>query len=388
MRGVGSATALVSLAAAVFMAIPGLFAQSTGTAQPNGTQTAVDAGAVRAALDRALTVAPYTLDRFQPPLQAGVLVRDVEVRRAGTRQDIVIDLSQKTLTYDPSGDIERLLDHLIAGTAPLTAGARDVRYEFLIDGLPLEQFLPRVVSPARVGPRAIAHGGRVLVSAGHGWYWDEASNRWLLQRDYYWGIVEDLVNWEIATYLWHELRRLEMDARPARLPEATSEPGPSGNPMWQESAKYFFQSLGAPPSVWDLGANDYNKDINSRPLYANWIDAAAVVSIHNNGGGGTGTETWFDETNGQQAESRRLAQIMNDHIVGAIRAHYDRNWPDRGVRSCNGCHGENRLAARPAVIVEIAFMDTKAPDNAALHDDRFKRIVAGAMMHALLDWGR
>jgi N-acetylmuramoyl-L-alanine amidase len=309
------------------------------------------------------------------------------VTQDGSAQQIVIDLSQKALTYDPGGDLERLLDHLLTATAALTAGAGDVEYRFLVDGLPLEQFLPRVANQTRISPRAIANGGRVLVSAGHGFYWEPAYDAWSLQRPRQFGIVEDLVNWDIATYLWDELRRADLDARPARLPDRSAGPGASGHPAWQEGAKYFIKSLGAPPDVWEFGANDYNQDINSRPFYANWIDAAALVSIHNNCCEGTGTETWFDETNGQEGESQRLAQLINDHVVGAIRAQYDPAWQDRGLRSCNGCKGENRLATRPAVIVEIAFMDTPRPDNAALQDERFKRLVAGAIYHALLEWG-
>lgn len=151
-------------------------------------------------------------------------------------------------------------------------------------------------------------------------------------------------------------------------------------------SRNFIKALGAPSSVWEVGVNEYNQDINSRPLYSNWIDAAVMISIHNNGGGGTGTETWYDETNGQQAESRRLAHVINDRVVAAIRARYKPDWPDRGVRSCNGCKGENRLAARPAVILEVAFMDTRSPDNAALHDDLFKRIVARAIREGLQEW--
>ena len=75
-------------------------------------------------------------------------------------------------------------------------------------------------------------------------------------------------------------------------------------------------------------------------------------------------------------------------MVSTIRAQYNPEWVDRGLRACNGCKGENRLASRPAVIVEVAFMDTRSPDNAALHDERFKRLVAGAIYHALQEWGR
>ena len=109
-------------------------------------------------------------------------------------------------------------------------------------------------------------------------------------------------------------------------------------------------------------------------------------SIHNNGGGGTGTETWYDETNGYEDESQRLAEILNTHIVRAIRRFYDADWPDRGLRSCNGCKGENRLATSPAVILEIAFMDTRRPDNDALHDPAFKRIVSYAIRDGLHAW--
>ena len=110
------------------------------------------------------------------------------------------------------------------------------------------------------------------------------------------------------------------------------------------------------------------------------------MSIHNNGGGGTGTETWYDETNGQEQESQRLAEIINNKVVAAIRAHYNPEWPDRGLRSCNGCKGENRLAARPAIILEVAFMDMKSPDNEALHSETFKQIVARAIRGGLQEW--
>ena len=349
----------------------------------------IDVASIRAAVERALAVAPRGFEVLQSPAQAGVRVLDVEVQpTSATAEQITIDLSQKTLTYDPSGDVEALLDRILTSTASATAGLRDVQYQFLVDGLPLEQFVTRIDSRAVARPRTIEEGGRVLVSAGHGWYWNTGSNAWRLQRDYYWDIVEDIVNWDIATYLWEELRNVNLDARPARRPDRAAVTGPSGYPEWQESAKYFIKTLGAPPSIWDVGTSDYNKDINSRPFYSNWIDSAAMISIHNNGGGGTGTETWFDETNGQQVDSRRLAQILNDHIVAALRSRYRSDWPDRGLRSCNGCKGENRLAARPAVIVEVAFMDTKNPDNAALHDDGFKRIVAQAIREGLQQWAR
>ena len=347
-----------------------------------------DETALRAAVEQALAVAPRGFRARQSPAQAGVRLVDVAVERTGDgTHRITIDMSQKALTYDPDGEIETITDHVLDATARFTGGSTGVEYRLLVEGLPLDQFLPRVVARGASQRLATGVAGRVVISAGHGWYRHEDSGEWRLQRDYYWGIVEDFVNYDIARHLESELRAAGLDVRPARHPDRGAGSGVSGHPRWQESAKYYVSGLGAPASVWDFGADDYAKDINSRPFYANWIDAAAVVSIHNNGGGGTGTETWYDTTNGHETESRRLAEIINRRIVAAIRARYDPDWPDRGLRTCNGCKGENRLAARPAVIVEIAFMDTRTPDNEALRSDTFKQIVAQAIREGLQEWG-
>src|SRR5687767_15060478 len=349
--------------------------------QPPRSLNAVE---VRSAIERAFTAAPRGFERFSAPAQAGVRVLNVSVdRSSSSSQRVTIDLSQKALTYDPAGDVELILDQVIRSTAALTNSAGNLEYRFLVDGLPLDLFVPSA-SP-RASARA-AGNPRVVVSAGHGWYWNQQFADWHLQRNHFWGIVEDFVNWEFASHVQAALRNTRFDTRLTRQSDPHAPPGPSGRPAWQEGAVYFIKGLGAPGEVWNIGVNDYARDINSRPFYANWIGADLVVSIHNNGGEGTGTETWYDETNGYASESRRLAEVLNAHIVAAIRRFYNPDWPDRGLRSCNGCKGENRLAASPAVILEIAFMDMKTPDNAALHDPAFKRIVAYAIRDGLHSW--
>ena len=370
---------LALVAAAILLLSSGPRAQQAATN--------LNPAALAAAIERALTIAPPGFEALLVPSQAGVRILDVNVDRISpSSQRITVDLSQKTLTYDPSGNVEAILDQVLRSTAALTTGAGDVQYRLLVDGLPLDQFLPRL--PAGVArARALGTGGRVVVSAGHGWYWYEAAAAWRLQRDYYWGIVEDFVNWDIASYIEDELAAAAFDVRAARYPSRDATPGVTGQPAWQDSAKYFIRSMGAPAQVSDYGVDEYSRDINSRPFYANWVDSAVMISIHNNGGGGTGTETWFDETNGYAGESRRLAQMVNDKVVAAIRANYNPHWPDRGLRSCNGCKGETRLAMRPAIILEVAFMDMRTPDNEALHSETFKQIVARAVREALVEYG-
>jgi N-acetylmuramoyl-L-alanine amidase len=366
---------LIAIAVALSVSVP--VAQAPRTAL---------ADAVREQIERALAAAPRNYDVLLSPQQAGVRVLGVDVRATSpTAETIAIDLSQRALTYDPSGNLEPLLDQIIQATASAVGAAPLVDYRFTIDGLPLEQFVPQPAARSRPA-RTLAEGGTILVSPGHGWYWDETVSYWHLQRPRVRGIVEDLVNWDIAKYVRDELLAANISAQMARYPDLDTLAGPSGNPRWQDAAKYFIQGLGAPAEIWNFGAGDYARDINSRPFYANWIDASAVLAIHNNGGEETGTETWYDATNGQQDESRRLAEIVNRHVVSAIRTRYNARWVDRGLRTCDGCKGENRLASRPAVIVEIAYMDTPAPDNDALHDDAFKRIVAQAIREAVQEW--
>jgi N-acetylmuramoyl-L-alanine amidase len=336
-------------------------------------------------VELALDAPPPNYERLLPPRQTGVRVLSADVRDTPSTEVITVDLSQRALSYEPSGNIEPLLDTIIQATAAAIGPKPLVEYRFTIEGLSVDQFLPRVARLSRQA-QSVAAGGLVLVSPGHGLYWDDALASWHLQRPRIRGLVEDLVNWDIARYLRDELFARNVNTQMTRYPEADDTAGPSGSARWQEAAKYFIQTLGAPVDIWNFGIDDYARDINARPFYSNWIDAAALISVHNNAGAHTGTETWYDATNGLEGESARLAQIVNTHVVSAIRERYNANWVDRGLRACNGCKGENRLATRPAIIVEIAYMDTATPDNDALHDDAFKRIVAEAIADGIREW--
>ena len=55
-------------------------------------------------------------------------------------------------------------------------------------------------------------------------------------------------------------------------------------------------------------------------------------------------------------------------------------------QAASGVAVDPRVARSRAVIVEAAFMDTKSPDNDALHDERFKQIVAQAVREAVQEW--
>lgn len=269
-----------------------------------------------------------------------------------------------------------------------------------VEGVPLTQFFPeldrptppptaRQLAPAiPLVPRtagALA-GRRIAISPGHGYYLLSGTN-YVLQRSYYSGIVEDFVNHDFVTYLHNLLVADGADVHSTRNLDRTAGVGETGFPRWQEAARYYVKALGADASVWnEAGFTHLDQDIRCRPRYANSIGAELLVSIHNNGGGGTGTETLYDTNNGFGTESKRLADILHGKVIEAIRRDYNPAWTDRRVKGFNGSYGENRLATRPAVIMEIAFMDQPTPDNVALRDERFKLLVANAIRDGIREF--
>lgn len=224
---------------------------------------------------------------------------------------------------------------------------------------------------------------KVVLSPGHGWY-QTASGAWYLERSYHNGIVEDFINAELTMNLAEKLRQAGVDVRGARaLDKNGGNHLDSGYPWWQMGSATYVGSLGAPTFVAGGGFSDYQQNIVAPPRYANWIGADMLINLHNNGGGGCGTEIWYDSSNGYQDQSRRLATLIHDHLMSRLRAEWNSDWCDRGVKSSNGGYGENRIFNGPAVIVELAFMDNPG-DNAALQNTRFRNIAMQAIQEAIM----
>ena len=270
----------------------------------------------------------------------------------------------------------------------------DVAYQWLVDGVPLDQRLPRAEedmgkSPKHDGRRPTLHGlsGRLIVlSPGHGYYYNGST--WVLQRDFYSGIVEDFINSDIVAELAKRLSEGGVEVRPTRELNKNAGNGESGKPRWQEAARYYLKSLGVSPNVWNEAnfPKQLDQDIRCRPLYANSINADLLVSLHNNGGGGTGTEILYDTSNSSASESRRLAEILQRHLRGSIQTKYLSTWRDRGLVGSNGAKGENHHSMKPSVIIELAFMDTKSPDNDALQNANFRTIATQAIQSGLNEY--
>ena len=327
------------------------------------------------------------------------------LKKSVMRNEIVINLSYDVMAYGiGSAEFEQILH-------TLHQRAYDVVHERLenivfvveIEGIPLSQYFAfekalrestlDTDNPTPFTSQKSVAKRRVAVSPGHG-YWF-GTGRWQLQRSFLFGIVEDFANSEFVIELDSILRANGAETRPTRELNKLVANGESGFPRWQQAARYHVREKGAPESVWNSltssTSDDLDDDIRVRPLYANWRDANGVnseilVSLHNNGGGGTGTETLYDTDNGFGPESKRLADAVHNKIIAAIRSQYNPNWPDRRVKGFAGSYGENRVATRPAILIEVAFMDRQSPDNDAIQDARFRRIVNEAIAQGVAEF--
>ncbi len=95
-------------------------------------------------------------------------------------------------------------------------------------------------------------------------------------------------------------------------------------------------------------SDDTYLTINERYQLANAWGADYFISIHANAGGGTGTETLY-----YKADSKVYAQALQSAFIDAMGLR------DRGIKYRDNV-GVIRWTKMPAVLIELAFIDTAA----------------------------
>jgi len=162
---------------------------------------------------------------------------------------------------------------------------------------------------------------------------------------------------------------------------------PSGKPRWQEGCGAWTQYAGAPSSVWSLN------DVTCRPSYANWQGGDVYISIHSNAAGnaicsetqctGTarGTDTYIYD-GGATPGSEEFQALVQQNVVRDLKALWDPNWVDRGLKQAN--FGELRvLETMPGALIEMAFHDAN-DDNVFLQNPYWRHDTARAIYKAIL----
>jgi|GEM_PF-5331793 len=239
------------------------------------------------------------------------------------------------------------------------------------------------------------YGAKIFIDPGHGLY-NHETNGWIYQRSNYWGIIEDLVNDEIAAYLVPMLRMEGANVTCSREIDKNAGLGVSGYSKWREGTKYYAESQGLPSSVWNYGSDELTKDLYSRSNWANYIQVDLFVSLHNNANNGlsSGTLTLWEQntdygtvhaTRAQYAASRIHARTLYE-----IRTNFLSSWVNLGCQETESYLGHTLAVQRrtnaPAPLIEFAFFDKQSPDNDALHSEYFKMLCAYGTYRGICDY--
>ncbi|MGV6830600.1 MAG: N-acetylmuramoyl-L-alanine amidase [bacterium] len=239
---------------------------------------------------------------------------------------------------------------------------------------------------------------KVAINPGHGIVLDEEENEWKWQRAIFHGQREDNITPEFAILLNKLLSNEEFLTFPTRQLDKSAGTGESGREKWQEAAKDYLKSRGdVPDLVWDSteAVSFLGKDIVSRPILANYVDADLLINIHTNGtlagdltgeGDSSGSGTYYCNKEGYaySEESINLGEIVQKNLIDNIRSRFDANWKSDGLIGRN--HGENCFAKVPSIIVEVAFHDKSYPDAEYLKDLHFRQIVAESLRNSIYEY--
>ena len=227
-------------------------------------------------------------------------------------------------------------------------------------------------------------GKKIVIDPGHGLYYD--GSNWKYQRPYCWGIVEDELAIEIASYLNVYLgEHTGAEIYVTRELDKNAGNGISGQPKWQEGAWCYLRS-----AMGYSGLGSKNQDLTIRPDYANLVDGDIFISIHTNAGGGSakGTMTlWGGQDagtgGGSPTNDRALADKIHPPVVNQCGT-VDRGvWKDEDMSGFSLC--VLRETDMPASLVEVAFHDNY-DDNLLLHQESFKKTAAKGLLFGIFDY--
>ena len=187
----------------------------------------------------------------------------------------------------------------------------------------------------------------------------------------------------------------------------------SGRPRYLEGARYWAQWAGMPYKVYSKsnGTNDYNDDINTRPLMINYLSGGSVYNPTEKGLGvpfelcfALHSDAGFDKenkfigslgiytTNSNDGKlnsgisrytSRDLADMVLTGLQHDIQSSYGITWARRSMWNRN--YGETRQPGIPSMILEILSHQNFA-DLRYGYDPKFKFTVGRSIYKSMLKY--
>ncbi|MGN6481433.1 N-acetylmuramoyl-L-alanine amidase family protein [Luteibacter sp.] len=222
--------------------------------------------------------------------------------------------------------------------------------------------------------------GPVVVAGGHGLYYHHEYNQWTAQRAEVNKVLEDDVAQAFADKLHAHLRSKQIASENLRALRGDLAHEPSGKRWWNVAARYHLEAIRPELSeVWNSESGSKAKDverrqdIRSRPLYANHVNAPAVLHIHTNAdvASASGTRAFVYPGRSEDARLGSLILCGMSELIHSVDAFAGYKVPL--VPTTYDRHGENRLAKVPSVIVEVGF-HTNPEDARYLIDEYFQSV--------------
>lgn len=312
------------------------------------------------------------------PGQGQVVVVQVKLAHGGKL--LQVNFSSEFIPRQYGADFQDLLDELFNVAYDLVRERSSIQdIEFTFAGHSFEETFPEQASQA--GPNKLEPNmaGSVLVAGGHGLYYHYKFKDWRAQRDTFNGITEDFITPTLVAELntWLGARSQAATFNPRSTLAGLH--APSGQPWWKVSARYHLEAtLPDHPEIWHSLPNDTsnlrerNEDINSRPLYANYLGAGAAFHLHTNGvtngPSPSGTRVFYATKRPADAVLGSSVLCYMGELIHA-REGYE-NWTVPRTAESRKDLGELNKANMPSLIVEVGF-HTNASDAVALKDPVF-----------------
>jgi len=244
-------------------------------------------------------------------------------------------------------------------------------------------------SDARRRSKRVAGGGRVMVAAGHGIYYNSKYKDWRPQRGPSNSILEDMITPTFAgflqTYMTERSGVEVIRARPPRLAVHAE----SGRRWGAIAARYHIKdAVPELPAIWSSagkrsseGLEERDQDIRSRPLYANHLGVDTLFHLHTNAHADSSVRGIRAFHHPKSPESKRLGQLALCYMKESLgtNASFAKFPVARDPLAAD--HGENRLADMPSIIVELGF-HTNAEDAAAIQNYVFQGLATRGLEKA------
>lgn len=330
------------------------------------------------------------------PYYTGKAAGPLSVKLDPQRGVVILDLGAE-FGPDSSGDheMEDLLHDLESTAWWMLKDVFDYQgTEFLYGGKDLYYYHPELWHPSVTSaaqPAALNSEGVtiqanpiVVVSPGHGLYrlYNKAGDKfdWVYQRPRVNDFQEDLVTYSFAQYLKSSLFNYSKNTTIVGTRGAAYGEYQYGG---DHASRYYLEAKYPDhPEIWHSLPNstkvarEYDEDINSRPLFANHIGAAAIIHLHTNAAKDnnpmpSGARAYFAPGN---PASQRLADSLLCGMAEALGTDEDfRNFMVANASRSSTGYGENNLAKMPSALLEIGF-HTNPSDAAFMKNVDFRRL--------------